>query len=54
MLGLLEKMFPQRIEAWRPSLTQMVPSWGRSLSDHPDEAHRLLDHTAEALGLTHS
>ncbi|ATG52341.1 malate:quinone oxidoreductase [Brachybacterium vulturis] len=54
MLGLLEKMFPQRIEAWRPSLTQMVPSWGRSLSEHPDEAHRLLDHTAEALGLTHS
>ncbi|MDN5898458.1 MAG: malate:quinone oxidoreductase [Brachybacterium sp.] len=52
MLGLLEKMFPQRIDAWRPSLTQMVPSWGRSLSEEPDEAHRLLDHTAEALGLT--
>src|SRR5699024_10456342 len=31
MLGMLEKMFPQRIEQWRPSLTRMLPSWGRSL-----------------------
>jgi len=54
MLGMLEKMFPQRIEAWRPALTQMVPSWGRSLSDDPAEAHRTLDRTADALGLAHS
>ena len=54
MLGLLEKMFPQRIEQWRPALTQMVPSWGRSLSDDAEEAHRTLDRTADALGLSHS
>lgn len=54
MLGMLEKMFPQRIESWRPMLTQMIPSWGRSLSEDADEAHRTLSRTAEALGLNHA
>lgn len=54
MLDMLQTMFPQRIDAWRPTLTQMVPSWGRSLSADADEAHRTLDRTADALGLTHS
>ena len=54
MFDMLQTMFPQRIDAWRPTLTQMVPSWGRSLSADADEAHRTLDRTADALGLTHS
>ena len=54
MLGMLEKMFPQRIDAWRPMLAQMVPSLGSSLSEDADAAHRTLDRTAAALGLHHS
>ena len=54
MLGMLEKMFPQRIDAWRPTLAQMVPSLGSSLAEDADAAHRTLDRTAAVLGLHHS
>ena len=53
MLTMLEKMFPQRIEAWRPALQQMVPSWGTHLSEDAELAHRTLERTAAALDLTH-
>ena len=53
MLTMLGRMFPERIEAWRPMITQMVPSWGTRLSDDPAVAHRSLEHTATALGLDH-
>ncbi|MBB5831737.1 malate:quinone oxidoreductase [Brachybacterium aquaticum] len=53
MLSMLEKMFPQRIETWRPTLQQMVPSWGTKLSEDPEQAHRTLERTADTLGLTH-
>ncbi|WP_114855977.1 malate:quinone oxidoreductase [Brachybacterium sp. YJGR34] len=54
MLSMLETMFPQRIDAWRPHLLKMVPSWGRSLATDADEAHRTLQRTADALGLQHT
>ncbi|MEE1619110.1 malate:quinone oxidoreductase [Brachybacterium sp. J153] len=53
MLTMLGRMFPERIEAWRPMITQMVPSWGTRLSDDPAVAHRSLEHTAASLGLDH-
>ena len=53
MLTMLEKMFPQRIEAWRPALQQMVPSWGTLLSEDAELAHRTLERTAAALDLAH-
>ncbi|WP_246956930.1 malate:quinone oxidoreductase [Brachybacterium sp. Marseille-Q7125] len=53
MLRLLEKMLPERIERWRPQITQMVPSWGTDLSADRELAHRTLEHTAAALGLEH-
>jgi malate dehydrogenase (quinone) len=33
MLDLLERAFPDRIPAWRPALTEAIPSYGRVLSD---------------------
>ncbi|WP_193106216.1 malate:quinone oxidoreductase [Brachybacterium sp. FME24] len=51
MLGMLERMFPDRIEGWRSTITQMVPSWGTNLSDDPAAAHRSLELTAASLGL---
>lgn len=53
MLTILEKMFPQRIEAWRPALQQMVPSWGTHLSEDAELAHRTLERTAAVLDLAH-
>ncbi|WP_010551055.1 malate:quinone oxidoreductase [Brachybacterium paraconglomeratum] len=53
MLTMLKKMFPQRIEAWRPALQQMVPSWGTHLSEDAELAHRTLERTAAALDLAH-
>jgi malate dehydrogenase (quinone) len=53
MLTMLERMFPQRIDGWRPMLQQMVPSWGTHLSKDPELAHRTLERTAAALDLTH-
>ncbi|MEV0866836.1 malate:quinone oxidoreductase [Brachybacterium paraconglomeratum] len=53
MLTMLEKMFPQRIEAWRPALQQMIPSWGTHLSEDAELAHRTLERTAAVLDLAH-
>ncbi|CAN5130679.1 malate:quinone oxidoreductase [soil metagenome] len=51
MLGLVEKCFPDRIEAWRPQLQKMIPSYGTQLSDDPAAADRTMTATAEALGI---
>lgn len=53
MISMLERMFPQRIEAWRPTLQQMIPSLGTHLSEDAELAHRTLERTAAALDLTH-
>jgi malate dehydrogenase (quinone) len=33
MLTLMERCFPQHIDAWRPALQEAIPSYGRSLRD---------------------
>lgn len=53
MLELLLKLRPERREAWEPRIRQMVPSWGRKLSEDREAAHESLARTAEALGLEH-
>ncbi|MDR2620290.1 MAG: malate dehydrogenase (quinone) [Propionibacteriaceae bacterium] len=52
MLGLLEKCFPERLDAWRPLLTKIVPTWGKNLVDDPALAASTRTRTAEALGIT--
>ena len=49
MLGLIETCFPERIEAWRPHLTAMVPSFGTKLSDDPALADAVMTRTAQTL-----
>jgi len=49
MLGLIEKCFPDRIDAWRPRLTAMVPSFGTQLSDDPELADAVMTTTATTL-----
>ncbi|HEY4267440.1 MAG TPA: malate dehydrogenase (quinone) [Galbitalea sp.] len=49
MLGLIEKCFPDRLDAWRPALIAMVPTYGKLLSDDPKLADVTLASTAAAL-----
>ena len=49
MLGLIETCFPERMEAWRPHLTAMVPSFGSKLSDDPALADAVMTRTAQTL-----
>lgn len=51
MLGVLQRCFPARYQAWLPTLTDMVPSLGVSLSDEPALAEELRSWTTKALGL---
>jgi malate dehydrogenase (quinone) len=51
MLQVLERCFADRWESWQPTLSQLVPSIGSSLSDDPEVAHETLARTAGALKL---
>ena len=51
MLGLIEKCFPDRIEAWTPAVRDMIPSYGRQLSDDPEFATATISRTAKALSI---
>ena len=52
MLGLIEKCFPEQIDAWKPKLAEMIPSYGTQLSDDPKLAEKTLARTAKALRIT--
>jgi malate dehydrogenase (quinone) len=49
MLDLIEKCFPQQIEAWRPKLVAMVPTYGKQLSNNAELAQKTLSATAKEL-----
>jgi len=51
MLDVLATCFPQRLAAWEPQLTRMIPSYGTKLSDAPKAAAKELASTAKTLGL---
>jgi malate dehydrogenase (quinone) len=50
MLQVLERCFPDRWEAWRPTMAQLVPH-PTALSDDADLAYETLSRTARALRL---
>lgn len=52
MLDLIERCFADRVEGWRPRLQQMVPSYGRAVSDDPAFADQVLSSTAAALAIS--
>ncbi|WP_244927745.1 malate:quinone oxidoreductase [Nocardioides sp. W7] len=52
MLDVLGECFPDRMTEWLPALEKMIPSYGRSLSEHPELAAEVLRETALTLGLT--
>ena len=52
MFGLLERCFPDRVDAWRPVLKKMVPSYGSELSEKPANAKKTMGATAKVLELS--
>lgn len=51
MLKVLEQCFPTRMPEWEPKIKEMVPSYGVSLSEHPELFKTIHESTAMALGL---
>ena len=51
MLDLIEKCFPDKVDAWKPTLTRMVPSYGSTVSADPKVADKLLTETAATLAI---
>jgi malate dehydrogenase (quinone) len=53
MIGVLKKCFPERLasDAWQHKLREMIPSYGTSLSDHPELCRQIRAYTNEVLGL---
>ncbi|WP_411334219.1 malate:quinone oxidoreductase [Metabacillus indicus] len=51
MLEVFEKCFPQHMTAWEPKLKEMIPSYGLSLSDHPELFRKMEESTGKTLGL---
>jgi malate dehydrogenase (quinone) len=49
MLGLVEKCFPDSMDAWRPKLAKMIPSYGTQLSDDAKLAASTIATTAREL-----
>lgn len=54
MLEVIEKCFPQHLEAWKLKIKEMIPSYGLSLSENPELFRTLQQSTAQALGLSGS
>lgn len=51
MLDLLERCFPDHIAGWEPTLREMVPSYGTTVSSDPKLAKKLLTTTAKTLAI---
>lgn len=51
MLSVLEQCFPTEFTRWTPKLTEMIPSFGKKLSDNADLFHQVWDWTSSSLEL---
>ncbi|MCA1011731.1 malate:quinone oxidoreductase [Halobacillus halophilus] len=51
MIDVLDRCFPQYMNEWEPKLREMVPSYGKSLSEHQDLLNEIHSSTARTLGL---
>ncbi|MBW5448684.1 malate:quinone oxidoreductase [Cohnella sp. CFH 77786] len=51
MLEVIEKCFPQHLEAWEPKIKEMIPSYGASLLKNPELIREIHAQAARTLGL---
>ncbi|AZB41072.1 malate:quinone oxidoreductase [Bacillus sp. FJAT-42376] len=52
MLEVLNQCFPQHMNEWEPKIKEMIPSYGRSLTENPALFQEIFTSTAETLGLS--
>ncbi|MBC6971214.1 malate:quinone oxidoreductase [Bacillus sp. Xin] len=52
MLEVLEKCFPEHMNAWEPKIKEMIPSYGVSLAENPGFFQEIHDSTEETLCLS--
>jgi len=52
MVDLIERCFPDRLAAWKPGLLEMIPSYGRQVSDDPALTAEVLESTAATLAIS--
>ncbi|MEC0666246.1 malate:quinone oxidoreductase [Priestia flexa] len=52
MLEVLEKCFPDQMNAWESKIKEMIPSYGMSLSDNPAFFEKIHASTSHTLGLS--
>src|SRR6185312_11820365 len=50
MLEIINKCFPQHVKEWEPKLKEMIPSYGISLMENPEQLQEMHKTTAETLG----
>lgn len=51
MLGLIERCFPEQLDAWKPKLKEMIPSYGEELSGQPELIATIRSSTMQSLKL---
>jgi malate dehydrogenase (quinone) len=51
MLKLIEVCFPQQLNAWKPKIKEMIPSYGEKLSNKPELIAEIQSWTTRALEL---
>ena len=52
MLEVIEKCFPQQLNAWAPKIKEMIPSYGVSLVKNPELVEKIHASTERTLGLS--
>ncbi|MEN1966692.1 malate:quinone oxidoreductase [Lentibacillus sp. N15] len=52
VLDLFSRCFPERLQEWEPKIREIIPSYGKSLSEHPELIQEIQTATAQALGLS--
>jgi len=52
MLELLRHCFPEKMPEWEPRIREVIPTYGRQLSDDPQLAVETMQRTAKVLKLT--
>jgi malate dehydrogenase (quinone) len=52
MLEVIRRCFRNELPSWEPKICEMIPSYGKTLLEHPDLLHRVQAETSETLGLS--
>lgn len=52
VLDIFQRCFPEQLKEWEPKIKEIIPSYGKSLTEHPELIEQIMKTTEEMLGLT--